>query len=109
MTISLTSSNAELDSELKKITSDNSVGIAEFQSLRNSADVKLESIKDPVLVESLKKFQSAADQFVETLQKIALAARINKISTKERESLKFAVEAQIAYAVIGYKSSLERI
>lgn len=109
MTISLTSSYAEIDSELKKITSDNSVGIAEFQSLRDSADVKLESITDPVLVESLKNFQSAADQFVETLQKIALAARKNKISTADRESLKSAVEAQIAYAIIGYKSSLERI
>ncbi|QDL35672.1 hypothetical protein [Serratia liquefaciens] len=109
MTLSLTSSNAELDSELKKITSDNSVGIAEFQSLRDSADVKLESITDPVLVDSLKNFQNAADQFVETLQKVALAARKNKISTAERESLKFAVEAQVAYAVIGYKSSLERI
>ena len=46
---------------------------------------------------------------MQSMQKVALAARKNKITPEERDALIAGVEAQVAYVVLGYKSSIERL
>jgi len=61
------------------------------------------------LPQSITAFQRLSDELVETMQQIALGARRKKLADAEKAQLKDAIEAQLAYVVLGYKSSVERL
>jgi len=109
MTLSITSSLPTLNSKLKEIDKDNITTPAEFITIRKSADAELEALTNPPILDAVKTFQKEIDKAAESLQKLALAARKNKLSSKDRAALVSAVEAQVAYLVLGYKSSVERL
>lgn len=109
MSVLITSSNSSLNDELSKIQSDGLVDIKEFQGIRDEADAELNKISNEKILEIIKKFQTEVDEVVESLQKIALLAKKNKLSSTENESLMSAVEHQVSYLVMGYKSSVERL
>jgi|SRR5471032_1633463 len=109
MTLSITSSLPALNSELREIEKDNITTPAEFLHIRKSADAELEALKNSTILAATKDFQKEIDGAAESLQKLALAARKNKLTSEDRAALVAAVEAQVAYLVLGYKSSVERL
>ena len=109
MTLTLKTSHPELDSALKSIDKDNITTPAELMAIRDSADQALTVVKNEPTLEAVKVFQKEMDEAVQSMQKVALAARKNKITPEERDALIAGVEAQVAYVVLGYKSSIERL
>lgn len=105
MSLKLQSSFAELDSHLRHFDGDQQVSPQEFQWLRDGADQHLAGIATV----DAGAFQTQADAIVESMQKLALAARKSKLSQPDREALKEAVEHQLGYVIAGYQSSLQRL
>lgn len=108
MTISFKTDFTEINDIIEKATKDNVLTTEEFQSIRDGADKKLNVVKFPPIVDAVNLFQSAADSVVEALQKVAIAAKKNKLSDQDAAELKAALEYQLGYIVVGYKSSVER-
>jgi hypothetical protein len=108
MTISFKTDFTKINDIIEKATKDNVLTTLEFQSIRDDADKKLNVVKFPPIVDAVTLFQSAADSVVEALQKVAIAAKKNKLSDKDVAELKAALEYQLGYIVVGYKSSVER-
>lgn len=114
MSLSLSSTIVSLDKELQSVNADGVTSNVEFQRIRDVADQNVASFikgapSDNGVQGALEDFQKAADAAVEALQKVALAARKNKLSDDQRNVLKSGVEHQTAYFVIGYKSSVEKL
>ncbi|WP_219062094.1 hypothetical protein [Pseudomonas sp. UMAB-08] len=137
MSLKIESSHTDLASlidEIQKINEEKGeevsvVTIAEFQAFRDKADREVEKVTDLSVQESLGTLQRLADEFVQALQLIALAARKSKLSASKNKlsfaskdpvveaenaakklqvaALKKAAEYQLTYAVLGYKSSVE--
>ncbi|TPG63448.1 hypothetical protein [Ewingella americana] len=109
MALTLTSTNPNIDKPLKDIAKDNITTPAEFMIIRDTADKVLLDLANPATLEVVKSLQKEMDDVVESMQKVALVARKNKLTPEERQALMFGVEAQVAYLILGYKSSIERL
>lgn len=137
MSLRIESTHAELALLIGKIQKINKekgeevsvVTITEFQEIRDGADKEVEKVTDPSVQQGLGTVQLLADELVEAMKKVALAARNSKLSVSgnklsfaakdpaveaknaanklQVEALKTAVEFQLTYAVLGYKSSIE--
>jgi len=121
MSLQLTSTDEELKKLIALVENDALVTPSEFRDIREKSDSEADGITDGAFRQGLADFQKAADEVAEQLQGLALAARKAKLGVpdkdpqanteKERmkQSLKKAVEFQLAYVVLAYKSSLERL
>jgi len=114
MTLTLHSTHTALDGELKRIANDSVASTIEFQQIRDTADQQLAALAQASapsadLAAALRAFQDVADATVEALQKVALAARKGKLADDQRALLKSAIEHQVAYIVVGYQSSVEKL
>lgn len=109
MTINITSTMPDVKKAIEVIMKDGSVVPIEFQQIRDSADKEVAHIANGAIKASLEAFQNAADEAVEALQQVALAARKNKLSDPEKIAIQNATEYQLAYIVMGYKTSVERL
>jgi len=122
MSLKLVSEDEDLKMFIERVQSDGSVTPAEFSDIRKKADIEVDNITDESLRQAIKAFQVAADTVAEQLQRLALAARKDKLGVEDsknpqanvekkrkKQSLKYAVEFQLAYIVLAYKSSLERL
>lgn len=137
MSLKIESSHSDLASlidEIQKVNKEKGeeesvVTIVEFQAFRDKADREVEKVTDLSVKDGLGTLQRLADELVEALQHIALAARKSKLSISKNklsfaskdpvveaenaakklqvEALKKAIEYQLTYAVLGYKSSAE--
>ncbi|MCW1244145.1 hypothetical protein OC610_06985 [Pseudomonas sp. SAICEU22] len=122
MSLRLVSTDEDLKVLIARVESDALVTPVEFREIREKADIEIDSITEESFRQALEVFQGAADTVAERLQDLALAVRRTKLgvrdnkdrqanSEKERmkQSLKRAVEFQLAYIVLAYQSSLERL
>jgi predicted transcriptional regulator len=139
MGLNIGSTDADLKSLIDKIEKVNLSGgedvsvvtISEFQDIRDKADLEIAKVTYPSVVEGLATTQKLADELVEALQRLALAARKSKlkVSTSKFSSttadpateaenlakktqltaLKRAIEFQLTYADMGYKYSVEML
>jgi len=105
VSLTLRSSISELEEYMRSLDDDANVTPVEFQLLRDSADNKFEGLSTV----DVKAFQSAADTVVETMQKLAIAARKAKLSPEERKKLAEGIEFQLGYVIAGYQSSIQRL
>jgi hypothetical protein len=105
MSLNLHSTFPELDHYMRAIDGDGNVGAAEFKWLRDAAD---ENLGELAALDA-GVFQAAADALVESMQKLAIAARKAKLSPVERTRLEEGVEHQLAYVIAGYQSSIQRL
>jgi len=120
MSMNLIATDKDLNAQLRQIDQDDVVSPVEFQALRDRADEAATQVA-PELREALLVFQKAADQTAEALQKLGLQARKLKLGVPDQDvqkdeiknatkaMLKKCVEFQLAYVVVGYKSSLEAL
>ncbi len=120
MSMNLTATDKDLNARLQQIDEDDVVSPVEFQALRDHADEAAKEVA-PELREALLAFQKAADQAAEALQKLGLQARKLKLGVPDKDAqkdqiknatkatLKKCVEFQLAYVVVGYKSSLDAL
>ena len=116
MSLTLTSSDRVLNAALVSDAADGVISPVELQKIRDAADAHVRDATgsatkdaDDVLSTSVGQFLSEADGAVEAMQRIALAARKGKLPADQRESLKAAIEHQVAYIVAGYQSSIQRL
>ncbi|MFL6534907.1 MAG: hypothetical protein ACJ8G8_16435 [Pseudomonas sp.] len=122
MSLRLVPTDEDLKVLIARVESDALVTPVEFREIREKADNEIDSITEESFRQALEVFQGAADTVAERLQDLALAVRRTKLgvrdnkdrqanSEKERmkQSLKRAVEFQLAYIVLAYQSSLERL
>ncbi|MBI6617778.1 MULTISPECIES: hypothetical protein [Pseudomonas fluorescens group] len=121
MSLQLVSTDEALKKLITQVENDALVTPSEFRGIKEKSDSETDSITDGAFRQGLADFQKAADEVAEQLQSLALAARKAKLgipdkdpqanTEKERvkQSLKKAVEFQLAYIVLAYKSSLERL
>ena len=82
MSLTLRSSIPELEEFMRSLDSDANVNPGEFKLLRDAADGRLKQVST-VDVEAVR---AAADELVEAMQKVALAARKGKLSPQERKA-----------------------
>lgn len=110
MSLEIHSSDSALETLINTIVADQSVSPLEFQKIRDVSDEAVEKLKgaSPALVEQLNILQSTADALAETLQKLTITIRRDKPDAEKLERFKAAIEHQIVYIVLSYKSSLER-
>lgn len=116
MTLTLQASAPGVSARLDTASQDGSISPVEFQAIRDDADrifgklpAMAEYKKTVALPQAVTEFQRLSDALVEAMQQIALGARRAKVPDAEKAQLKEAVEAQLAYVVLGYKSSVERL
>ncbi|NUT81708.1 MULTISPECIES: hypothetical protein [Pseudomonas] len=122
MSLQLASTDEELKKLITRMESDALVTPAEFREIREKADIEVDSVTDESFRQGIEAFQAATDMVAERLQELALAARQAKLGVRDnknpqanvekermKRSLKYAIEFQLAYIVLAYKSSLERL
>jgi hypothetical protein len=139
MSLSIESTHVELNTLIDKIQEINKdkgevvsvVTVPEYQEIRDGADREISKVTELSVQNSLAQLQKLADELVEVMQQLALEARRSKLSAsgsklsfaaqsaettaanaakkQQVDALKNAVEFQLAYAVLGYKSSIERL
>lgn len=116
MALTLSSSDQQFESVLRKIDNDGAISPVEFQEIRNLSDKHVlnatgleTSNPEMALGTSVVQFLFAADALVECMQRVAIEARKKKLDQTRRDELKAAIERQIGYVVAGYKSSIERL
>ncbi|AKQ65382.1 hypothetical protein A176_002294 [Myxococcus hansupus] len=109
MSLNITTQHAVLKKEIDRINADNRVSFSEFQHVRDAADTQIEKLKAPELQAHLKKLQKSVDDAVEALQQVALAAKKAKLDEPTKAALKESTSYQIAYLVMGFKTSVDRL
>lgn len=105
MSLNLHSTLPELDEFMRSLDSDANVNAGEFKLLRDAADDRLKQVSTV----DVEAFRATADELVEAMQKLALAARKGKLSPQERKNLMDGVEHQLGYVIAGYQSSVQRL
>ncbi|WP_296268985.1 hypothetical protein [Pseudomonas sp. UBA6562] len=110
MSLHLQSNDQALNRLITEIMSDETVTLQEFRDIRDQSDAILDAEKatSPAIASILSDFQTQADALTDTLQKIALTIRKNKVDMPAFENIKKAIEYQLTYLVMAYASSVER-
>ena len=118
MSVTLTSTDEELNALIQQMKADGRVSTVEFQILRDRADAEAEKVTSD-LADQLKAFQQAADRVSEAAQMLAQKARKLKLGVPDKDpqknaeknaekaALKKCIEYQIAYIVSSYNSTIE--
>lgn len=122
MSLTLASTDSELDAQIKAALKDENVSVLEFSDFRKRADEAVAENKRLDFKDNLRIIGNAADILADAIKVLTLQARRldlgvadnsdpanNAARDAEKTLLKKAVEAQLAYTVISYKAMLERL
>lgn len=109
MGIVLFSTDEHLNNHLHDIELDG-VNISEYMDIRDSADKAFNEIKSENFLAESEAFQKAADNLVQSMQKLSNKAKSSGIEKSDNlDQFMSAVEHQLAYVYIGYLSSIGRL
>lgn len=122
MSLTIVSTDSELDAQIKAILKDENVSVLEFSNFRKHADDEVAKSKRLDFKDNLRIISNAADILADAIKMLTQEARRldlgvrdnadpakNAAKEAEKALLKKAVEVQLAYTVISYKSMLERL
>ncbi|CRM20491.1 hypothetical protein [Pseudomonas fluorescens] len=122
MSLTIASTDSELDAQIKAILKDERVSPVEFIEFRKRSDDDVAKNKRLALNDNLRIISNAADILADAIKLLTLEARRLDLGVRdntdpaknaekdaEKALLKKAIEAQLAYTVVSYKSTLERL
>ena len=116
MVLDLTTSMSALAKKIAEASADGATSPVELQSMRDDAGRHFASLPRVAahraatdLSDGVQQFQVSAEEMVQAMQCAARAVRRLKFAEADRQSLKSAVEYQLAYVIAGYRSSIERL
>lgn len=122
MSLTIASTDSELDAQIKAILKDGRISPVEFIEFRKRSDDDVAKNKRLALNDNLRIISNAADILADAIKLLTLEARRLDLGVRdntdpaknaekdaEKALLKKAIEAQLAYTVVSYKSTLERL